>query len=464
MKLSVMMVLAMLFVSIPAVAVSYVFPAPKGQATPVVTIDKGRGLSASERKYIENLISDTFDAIDNKDPNSALAVVNNSHKGKLPSWLFDAISRCETWFLKTEGNISCRNGALFRYWDGYISGAHDLSRREARRLARVARIADVDLQKQDYVSFAPTVQWDMAGYGSALVIERIARYLASLPLSAYHISVGDIDSYHSSGDIVWHADVDGEAMAIQNGAIAKIRPWQRSAFSNKNYASNEKGVISHSDGWPSAQFQVVSVAPNALEALLIATLSATKPAQESLELINAQQDFDVKLSDENGRVFTSEKFGVHNAVSNRSDTNELTVDITLPFFDIVDYRGPYVSVWLSDDTNHLVKSLALRGSNERWLNELRTWWRRIGRKNESLIDGFAGATKKNKPLHLVWDGKDDFGKKVTTASLFLNVEVARENGGRSYKKVPVSLTSSDASADIDVNGEIESITISTHTF
>ena len=70
---------------------------------------------------------------------------------------------------------------------------------------------------------------------------------------------------------------------------------------------------------------------------------------------------------------------------------------------------------------------------------MRVWWRKIGRTHEDFIDGFAGATRKNKPLHVLWDGYDEKGQPVKQTKLVLNVEVAREDGGRNYQKIPLDL-------------------------
>ena len=181
-----------------------------------------------------------------------------------------------------------------------------------------------------------------------------------------------------------------------------------------------------------------------------------------MELVNANPSLALKLIDENGRVFTSNTYTARTSGKNKAEKNghAISIDITLPLFDIADYRGPYVSVWISDEKNRLVKSLALRGTSERWLGELRTWWRRVGRKNEGLVDGFAGATKKNAPLHIEWDGLDDFGQSANSSSLILHIEVAREHGGRSYEKIPFTFDSLTSPITVTGTDEIASITLS----
>lgn len=447
-------------------AKSYVFPAPEGKPNPVITVDGQQELSVAQQRYIEGVIAETYATLDRNNDSSELARLNQSHQGQISHWLFDAITRCEDWFAKTEGNISCRNGALYRYWSEYVNGKHALSRREVRRLARVARIAEVEFTQPHTVTFHSPIQWDLSEFASSLVVERIDAYLRTLKVESFHISADDIHTHFSSSNGTWEVDVAGERMTLQNNALIHLRPWQKSAFSFNNEESVEKGVINHSDGWASAQFQALAIAAQAFDAQLLAYYAATKPVQKSIPLVNAHSDLALKLSDENGRVYSSEGFSQKNS-STHSQSNEkplIHVTISLPDFDIADYRGPYVSVWISNSKNQLVKSLALRGNSERWIQELRTWWRRIGRKNQSLIDGFAGATKKNTPLHLSWDGTDDFGHNVLESTLILNVEVAREHGGRSFEKIPFTSTSLDKPVVIKGTGEIGEIKLSTKPY
>ena len=458
----------------------YVFPAPSPEATThtlntEITLYEEQTLSAIEQKNIDLLIKDTYQTLDKSNTTSALSEINRRFEGTLPAWLYSAIKRCEAWFNRTEGNISCRNGELYDYWEEYIQSKHDLSRSEVRRLARVARIAEVNFNDDNSVAFASPIQWDLSEFAASLAVERIANYLISLNIRSYHISAQELETHASNQGFSWQGTVAQEAVtqtsrttdAVSNpSTIAYIRPWQRPVLSTSKLASLEKGVLSHSDGWPSAKFQAISVADNAFEAMLLAHFSATKTAQQAMELVNANPSLALKLIDENGRVFTSNTYTARtsgdSSGKNKAEKNghAISIDITLPLFDIADYRGPYVSVWISDEKNRLVKSLALRGTSERWLGELRTWWRRVGRKNEGLVDGFAGATKKNAPLHIEWDGLDDFGQSANSSSLILHIEVAREHGGRSYEKIPFTFDSLTSPITVTGTDEIASITLS----
>ena len=87
------------------------------------------------------------------------------------------------------------------------------------------------------------------------------------------------------------------------------------------------------------------------------------------------------------------------------------------------------------------------------MQELRVWWRRVGRRNESVIDGLSGATRRPGVYRVQWDGRDDYGNLVAEGQYILHLEASREKGGRSYQKIPLSLT--DMSEPIEVPGAEE---------
>ena len=240
----------------------YVFPAPSPEATShtlntEITLYEEQTLSAIEQKNIDLLIKDTYQTLDKSNATSALSEINQRYEGTLPAWLYSAIKRCEDWFNRTEGNISCRNGALYDYWAEYVQGKHDLSRREVRRLARVARIAEVNFNDDNSVAFASPIQWDLSEFTASLAVDRIAHYLTSLNIRSYHISAQGLETHASNQGFSWQGTVVQEAV-IQNGratdavsnpsTIAYIRPWQRPVLSTSKLASLKKGVLSHSDG------------------------------------------------------------------------------------------------------------------------------------------------------------------------------------------------------------------------
>ncbi len=355
--------------------------------------------------------------LDRTRPDSLITQFSAGQVNALPEWFFNAVEQCERWHRKSEGKFTCRNGRLKEQWQS--KGSHEIERREVRKLARSARIADVVLSRSDFsIKFDKAVVWDLSDIKQAVLLNNAAADLNRLEIHQYLLT----------------ATSSGQALTLSNSAHFSLEPWDLPVYPG----SKETGVISHNDGWPAAMFASNVIADNAVDAFVIGYLAASTPSRELFTLLDETTQF-VQLQDEQGRLYYSE--GWHARVQdNEKSRQKVTVDIQLPAINVADYQGPYVTAWITDNKSKLIKNLLIQGSGESWLKELRVWWRKIGRKNEQLIDGMSGATSGNKPVHLVWDGLDQFGKVAGTNDVILHIEAAREHGERTYQQIPLSLT------------------------
>ncbi|CCA92018.1 DUF2271 domain-containing protein [Novosphingobium sp. PP1Y] len=125
----------------------------------------------------------------------------------------------------------------------------------------------------------------------------------------------------------------------------------------------------------------------------------------------------------------------------------MTVDITIPRMSVAEYHRPYVAVWLEGEGGK-VRTLSVwydkdkrGGEGKKWLNEMRTWWRKAGRS--ASIDGVSGATRAPGPQKLSIPAAALRG--LPAGNYQLVVEAAREVGGREVVKLPVSLGGKSAS-------------------
>ena len=124
-----------------------------------------------------------------------------------------------------------------------------------------------------------------------------------------------------------------------------------------------------------------------------------------------------------------------------AQANEL--EITLPVLNVAEYHAPYVAAWLADERGKRVVDIAVwydtdmaNSEGEKWLKDLRMWWRRSGRTASMPIDGVSGATQRPGTTSVSLDGRFD---NVPAGDYFVWVEAARELGGRETLKVRVSL-------------------------
>ena len=116
------------------------------------------------------------------------------------------------------------------------------------------------------------------------------------------------------------------------------------------------------------------------------------------------------------------------------------VTITIPRLDVAEYHRPYVAVWLEPVGGGTPRTLAVwydlkkRGNDPgtKWLADLRAWWRKGGRSLTMPANGVSGATRTPGQYTIPLPADLKPGQYV------LNVEAARETGGREIVSVPLA--------------------------
>lgn len=125
-----------------------------------------------------------------------------------------------------------------------------------------------------------------------------------------------------------------------------------------------------------------------------------------------------------------------------------TVNITIPQLKVAEYHKPYVAVWLEPAGGGAIRTLATwydlkKGGNEpgtKWLSDLRAWWRKGGKSQNMPADGVSGATRAPGSYAILLPAD------VKPGAYVLNVEAARETGGRELVSVPISVPAKPAKA------------------
>ncbi len=118
-----------------------------------------------------------------------------------------------------------------------------------------------------------------------------------------------------------------------------------------------------------------------------------------------------------------------------------SVSITIPRIDVAEYHRPYVAVWLEPAGGGAARTLGIwydvrkRGNEPgtKWLSDLRAWWRKGGRSLQLPANGVSGATRAPGQYSLA------LPTDLKPGSYILNVEAARETGGRELVTVPLTV-------------------------
>lgn len=109
----------------------------------------------------------------------------------------------------------------------------------------------------------------------------------------------------------------------------------------------------------------------------------------------------------------------------------LQLSFELPRLLVSPYHRPYVAVWLETPQRKFVNTVVLWADDKRWHKDLRQWWRKQGRSNMPY-DGVTAATRRPGAQKVQWRGKLNDGSSLPVGEYLLNLEVVREEGGRSY--------------------------------
>lgn len=126
-------------------------------------------------------------------------------------------------------------------------------------------------------------------------------------------------------------------------------------------------------------------------------------------------------------------------------------------------RRPYVAVWIEDKDKFAVRTLALWYQKERWLPDLRSWYRgdrvRAMAEGNDITGSVASATRSPGKYAVKWDGKDNAGKPVKPGTYTVTIEAAREHGTYQIMRQVLELDGKPKQFPLPGNQEISSATI-----
>ena len=138
------------------------------------------------------------------------------------------------------------------------------------------------------------------------------------------------------------------------------------------------------------------------------------------------------------------------AITTHATAAELEVRVEVPRLAVAEYHRPYVAIWIEDTNGHVADlsvwyDLKLRDrEGEKWLKDMRQWWRRSGRALELPIDGLSGATRPVGEHSLHFASDHPALQALAPDEYQLLVEAAREVGGRELVRVPFNWPVSEA--------------------
>lgn len=132
-------------------------------------------------------------------------------------------------------------------------------------------------------------------------------------------------------------------------------------------------------------------------------------------------------------------------VSAQAMAADLALKLDVPQLNVAEYHKPYIAAWMENADQKVVTNLAVLydtkkkdKAGEKWLKDMRQWWRKSGRELTMPVDGVSGATRAPGEHTLTFPVQKDALNKLPAGQYTLVVEAAREAGGRELVKVPVA--------------------------
>lgn len=146
---------------------------------------------------------------------------------------------------------------------------------------------------------------------------------------------------------------------------------------------------------------------------------------------------------------------------------DLRLVLEIPRLEVAEYHRPYVAIWVERPDQQAAGTLAVwydlglrNNEGEKWLKDIRQWWRRAGREMRMPVDGVSGATRAPGRHSLAFDAVKGPLSQLPPGSYNLVVEAAREVGGRELLRLPFQWPPAAAqAAQAQGSSELGAVTI-----
>jgi FAD:protein FMN transferase len=414
---------------------------------------------------------------------SEISALNRNDQAIVSPELFEVIAACEAWRGKTCGAFDARLGHLLQVWEQqHTIGQVDPMTRDHVLSQLSHAVVQMDtsqqsIQKDAHITFAPDA------YAKGYIIDRalvIAREAVPTVQGLLVDIGGDIRVWGQSPqaggwqigvrDALSRADnaIPSQVLNLNNQAIAFSGQGARQLAGQAHWVDPQTGLpINHIE-------QCVVVGSCAADADALATALAAMSPMEGLRLIEQLVGYEAQLISKNGQLYQST--GWSNLISHErikpkivntaSDSStswptgyQAKLDVIIPKIKVDKYRAPYLSIWVTDAQKKIVRTLAVWGKEEKWIDSNYVWWRRYGRHMDNL-DAVAKPSRQPGQYSMVWDGKDDKGQSVSAGQYLIHIETSRENGEHTYQTFELEVAPQASTQTLPAQAEVGALKLS----
>lgn len=119
-----------------------------------------------------------------------------------------------------------------------------------------------------------------------------------------------------------------------------------------------------------------------------------------------------------------------------AQTAQFELSLEIPKINASEYHAPYLATWIETaDRQTKVATSLWYDDQEKWLKDIRQWWRKTGRTQSQPYDGVTGATRRPGMHRLVLNSQE-ISNSLVAGDYVMMVEAAREVGGREVLQLP----------------------------
>ena len=228
--------------------------------------------------------------------------------------------------------------------------------------------------------------------------------------------------------------------------LATIRAANLAVATSGNSRRGDHIVDPRTGGRPSHILSATVVAPNATDAGALATAFTILSVAESRALAAKTPGVEYMLVRNGGDVVRSAGWRSLLLVpaAQTPPGLEVIVNLELARIEGQRYRRPYVAIWVEDKDRFPVRTVALWLEKDRWLPELKGWYRddrlRLLAEGHEIVTTVSSATRPPGKYTMKWDGKDAKGVPVKPTKYTICIEVAREHGSYQLLRQEIDLT------------------------
>jgi thiamine biosynthesis lipoprotein len=401
---------------------------------------------------------------------SELARLNASSMFAASQDLYRVIAACEEWRMRTQGAFSARLGQI----EGLLQqDAASSAGALAQNITRAIVAMDPEgrsIERPGEVTFA------IDGLAKGYIIDRALEAARSIPgVQGVMVDIGgDLRCWGAApGGSGWRIGVAASPSSADNAAPATILNLTNKAVATSGLGPRGATIMDPATGLRADKIvMATAVAELAADADALASAFSVMKPEDSVALADSLPGVAARIVTADGQTLSSQRWAgmmvadadgktapapmrLAQAQTTWPAGNAVTVDYQIP--DMPGSRrphNPYVTIWVTNETGKVVRTLIYLAGKRRYLDENFVFWEQVGAAHPDLVESVTKPTRPPGQYSLQWDGRDDQGKPVPQGKYVLNIEAAREHAGHNIQHIEMTLGSQPFTAEAAAAGEL----------